>query len=78
MLPFFSAVYFEHDFSIIKAELGKYGENLAMIMNYKGKLSTLSHNSERLPIKVLKVSTFVTANMIFATLFLNRDASLVV
>ena len=26
--------------------------------------------------KVIKVSTFVSANMIFANLFLNRDASL--
>ena len=29
-------------------------------------------------IKVLKFLTFVSANMIFATLFLDRDASLVV
>ena len=37
-LPCFSAVDSEHDFLIKKAELGKNGENLAMIMNYKGKL----------------------------------------
>ena len=47
-LPCFSAVDSEHDFLIKKAELGKNGENLAMIMNYKGKLWIFSHNSERL------------------------------
>ena len=44
ILPCFSAVDFEHYFSIRKAELGKNGENLAMIMNYKGKLWTFPHN----------------------------------
>ena len=34
----FSAVDFEHDFIIRKIELGKNGENIAMIMNHKDKL----------------------------------------
>ena len=48
ILPYFSAVDFKHDFSIRKAELGKNGKNLAMVMNYKGKLGSIFHNSERL------------------------------
>ena len=53
-----------------------------MIMNHKGKLWTLSHNSERLlkwnyiTYKGINSSEFVSVNMIFATLFLNHDASL--
>ena len=47
-LPCSYAVEFEHDFIIKKVELGKNGKKLAMIMNHKGNLETLSHNSERL------------------------------
>ena len=43
ILPCFSAVDFEHDFSIRKAELGKNGENLAMVMNCKDNLWTFCH-----------------------------------
>ena len=48
ILPYFSAVDFKHDFSIRKAELGKNGKNLAMVINYKGKLGSIFHNSQRL------------------------------
>ena len=58
-------------------------KNGGKILNYKGKLWTLSHNFERLNeiaqlTKVLKVLTFIPADMICATLFLNRDAYLVI
>ena len=38
ILPYFFAVAFEHDFLIRKIELGKNDQNVALIMNYKGKL----------------------------------------
>ena len=42
ILPCFSALDFEHDSLNTKAELRKNNKNLAMIMNYKGELGTLS------------------------------------
>ena len=94
ILPSFSIVDFEHDFIIRKVQLGKNRENLTMIMKHKGKIKTLSQNPQRfitlkqaynirfewsyITNKGSKISTFVSANMIFTTLILNHDASLVV
>ena len=63
-------------------------------MKHKGKIKTLSQNPQRfitlkqvynicfewsyITNKGSKISTFVSANMIFTTLILNHDASLVV
>ena len=93
ILPSFSAADFEHDFVIKKVELGKMAKILQRSWitkaNYELFLeilrdyfkTSLQHMFEWdcITYKVLKVSTFVSANkIIFATLFLNRDASLVV
>ena len=47
ILPCFFAVDFEHDFIISKVGLQKHGKNLVTLMNRKGKLWTLSQNSEK-------------------------------
>ena len=44
----FSAVDFEHELLVRKVNSEKDIEKLAMIKNHKGKLWTLTHNSERL------------------------------
>ena len=50
ILPWFSAVDFEHDFIISKVELEKNGQNLAMFMNPK-----IVQNCEPF-LKILRIS----------------------